>query len=83
MKGGTEEGKRRYPRRNIVRRNYMEMEVPDDDHYICEYFQQGTCVSEMVITVYGGEMTLQQLNAMISCKKLSYFGAYYLKHTMF
>ena len=46
-KGCTEEGKRRYPRRNIVRRNYMEMEVPDDDHYICEYFQQGTCVSEM------------------------------------
>ena len=35
-KGCSEEGKPRYPRRNIVRRNYTEMEVPDDDHYICE-----------------------------------------------
>ena len=25
-----------YPRRSIARRDYTEMEVPDDDHYICE-----------------------------------------------
>ena len=46
-KGCTEKEKRRYPRRNIVRRNYTEMEVPDDDHYICElhsYMSSGlTC----------------------------------------
>ena len=28
--------KHSYPRRNIARRDYTEMEVPDDDHYICE-----------------------------------------------
>ena len=36
VNGCTEEVKHRYPRRNVMRRNYTEMEVPDDDHYICE-----------------------------------------------
>ncbi|KAK2176512.1 hypothetical protein NP493_660g02003 [Ridgeia piscesae] len=46
-KGCSEEGKRRYPSRNIVRRNYTEMEVPDDDHYIfcddCNTEYEGDC----------------------------------------
>ena len=30
---------RRYPKRdNIVEQNYAELEIPDDDHYLCEYF---------------------------------------------
>ena len=36
-KGFKKEEKHCYPRRNIVRRDYTEMEVPDDDHYICEF----------------------------------------------
>ena len=37
MKESIKEEKHCYPRRNIVRRDYTEMEVPDDDHYICEF----------------------------------------------
>ena len=41
VNGCTEEAKHRYPRRNVMRRNYTEMEVPDDDHYICELLSGG------------------------------------------
>ena len=27
----------RYPKRDVPKVNYSEMEPPDDDHFICEY----------------------------------------------
>ncbi|KAI0221202.1 hypothetical protein LSAT2_027407 [Lamellibrachia satsuma] len=47
VKGSIKEEKHHYPRRNIVRRDYTEMEVPDDDHYIfcddCNREYEGDC----------------------------------------
>ena len=33
----------RYPKRNIPRKRYDEMELPDEDEYICKYTVQTTC----------------------------------------
>ena len=30
-------GNSRYPKRNVPRKRYMEIEAPDDDEYICKY----------------------------------------------
>ena len=30
----------RYPRRQIQRKNYKELEMPDEDHFLCKFHQQ-------------------------------------------
>ena len=50
--------KNRYPKRNIPATNYADIEVPDDDHYLCKcshisFYKQGTigCLSVHYILV--------------------------------
>ena len=40
----NEEGEgSRYPKRNITRKRYDEIEIPNEDEYICKYTVQTTC----------------------------------------